>query len=512
MTFTATRRSVLIGAGALGAAAAFDLGAFASTPKKGGALRLGVADFDSGDTLNPQLTESRFAMNLQWQLRNNLIEVGPGGVLVPELATEWAAGADASTWVFKIRSGVEFHNGKPLTADDVVYSLNLHRGEDTVSEIKSLMQQITDVRKTADLEVTVSLEAPNASLPSLMSLPNLTVVADGESDYDAGIGTGGYTLESFEPGVKSVVRRNPNYWKDGRAHFDTVELIAIRDVNARTTALQTGEIDAMNFVDPTTASLLSAMPGVELLQTQGKVHYCFSMQTTDPLFQDARVRKAMKLAINREEMVEKILGGYGSVANDHPISVAYPFHNPDIPQTSYDPDQARSLLRAAGAEGLAVTLHASDTPFTGAVDAAQLFSEQAAAAGVTITSKREPDDGYWSNIWGKRPFFASRWSGRPNEDLMLTLAYSAGSSWNATKWDNEAFNKALVAARGEPDEAKRQELYGECQRLLHDDGGLIAPVWADFLDAKSSKVASGELSSDYDLDGARAAERWWMAA
>ncbi|MEY8800334.1 ABC transporter substrate-binding protein [Leisingera sp. XS_AS12] len=511
MPLTTDRRSLLIGASAFGAAAALGLPVSASTPKKGGELRLGIADFDSGDTLNPQLTESRFAMNLQWQLRNNLIEVGPGGVLQPELATEWESSADAQTWNFKLRKGVEFHNGKTLTAEDVIYSLNLHRGEDTVSEVKSLMKQITDITANGDHEITITLEAPNASLPSLMSVSNLTIVQAGETDFDAGIGTGGYILESFEPGVKSRVSRNPNYWKEGRAHFDAVELIAIRDVNARTTALQTGQIDAMNFVDPTTANLLKTLPGLDLIQTQGKVHYCFSMITTQAPFADVRVRKALKLAIDRNEMVEKVLGGFGSVANDQPISVAYQYHNPTIPKHEYDPDQARALIKAAGAEGEVLTLHASDTPFTGAVDAAQLFSEQAAKAGIKINVTREPDDGYWSNVWGKKPFFASRWSGRPNEDLMLTLAYSRESTWNATQWDNDAFNKALLAARGETDETKRKELYWECQRLLSEDGGLIAPVWADFLDVKSNKIAAGEISSDWDLDGARASERWWMA-
>nr|WP_158503173.1 hypothetical protein [Shimia thalassica] len=160
-------------------------------------------------------------------------------------------------------------------------------------------------------------------------------------------------------------------------------------------------------------------------------------------------------------------------------------------------------------------MHASNTPFTGAVDVAQLFSEHAAAAGINITVSREPEDGYWSNIWGKKPFFASRWSGRATEDLMLLLGYSkeALGGYNATNWDNDAFNVALTAARSEKDDAKRRALYAECQSIVAEDGGLIAPVWADFLDAKSSKVSTPDaISGDWDLDGNRCAERWWFNA
>lgn len=181
----------------------------------------------------------------------------------------------------------------------------------------------------------------------------------------------------------------------------------------------------------------------------------------------------------------------------------------------YDPDKARDLMKKAGHEGTKFKLHTSETPFAGAVDGAQLFSQHAAQAGIDIEVVREPEDGYWSNVWGQAEFFASRWSGRADADLMLTLPYSRESigSWNATHWDNEAFNTALVAARGERDDAKRKELYWECQALVSTEGGMIAPAWADYLDAKSSKISTGEkIAGDWDLDGARASERWWFNA
>lgn len=516
MPLLTSRRSLLIGAGALTTASVLGLGSGRAlaqdTPRKGGIFRLAVADFDTADTLDPQINETRFMMQLQYQLRNCLIEIGSDGKLVPELATEWGSNDALTEWTFKLRDGVEFHNGKTMAADDVVWSLNLHRGPQTISEAKALFAAVSDITATAPDEVKVTLSAPNAGFPSLLALINMLIVPADDMDFGKGIGTGGYTLDSYEPGIGSRVTRFPNYWKQGRAHFDGVELRCIADGNARTTALQTGEIDAMAFVDTTTAGLLETLPGINLIQTKGKQHYALSMNCKDPLFTDPDVRMAMKLAIDRQEILDTILSGYGSIANDQPISDAYEYHDPDLAQHSFDPDKARSLLQKAGAEGLVVPLHVAETPFSGATNLAQLYAEQAARAGITIEVKREPEDGYWSNIWGKRPMFASKWSGRVNEDVMLSLAYASEAigTWNETSWDNAAFNTALVAARGEKDEAKRRELYYECQRLIAEDGGMVAPVWANFLDATSDRVAHGDLASDWELDGARASERWWF--
>jgi peptide/nickel transport system substrate-binding protein len=199
MTFSTNRRSVLLGASALGATTLLGLSGQplrAATPSQGGTLRLGIGSFDSGETLDPQVTETKFMQNLQWQIRNNLIEIGAGGVLVPELATSWEANDDLTVWTFKLRSGVEFHNGKTMDADDVVFSINLHRGEESISQSKSLVAVISDVQATAPDEVTITLNGPNAGFPPIMALTNLTIVPADDTNFDAGIGTGAYILET----------------------------------------------------------------------------------------------------------------------------------------------------------------------------------------------------------------------------------------------------------------------------------------------------------------------------
>lgn len=509
------RRDFLIGsAAAAGAIGLMPRRLMAETPKKGGTLRVGIGDFAAVDSLDPALYSTYFQLFIFRQLYNNLIEFGPGGVLVPELAESWEGSADAKTWVFKLRQGVTFHDGSEFTAEDAVYSLNRHRAEGTTSSAAPILKPVSEVKATGKYELTIVLKDGNVSFPDIMTLETLGMIKNGTTDFSKGIGTGGYMLVSLEPGVKSVVKRNPNYWKAGRAHFDAVEMICIKDAAARTSALVSGDIDAYNFVDLKTAGLLKRNKDVKLLSVAGKAHYTFPMLMDADPFTNIDVRTAMKYAINREEMVKVIAGGFASVGNDQPITPSYQFYNPDLKPKAYDPDKAKFHLKKAGHDSLSVELFVSETPFAGATDAAVLFREQALKAGIDIKVTKTPEDGYWDNIWFKKPFCAARWSGRANEDAMLSLAYSTdgiAAGWNETHMSDPKLDQMMVAARTEFDIAKRRQLYYDMQTLISETGGQICPVVANFVDATSTKVMFGELGSDFSMDGGRFAERWWFA-
>ena len=485
----------------------------AAEPKQGGTLRLGLADFATTDSLDPSLLDTRMQQHLTWQLRNNLVEIGPGGTLIPELAESWDGSDDAVQWRFTLRKGVEFHNGKSLAPEDVIYSMNLHTKEDSKSSAKPFVAQISNMQKTAPGEVTFTLKSGNQDFPAILGLYNLCIVPDGTVDFSDGIGTGGYMLERFEPGVNSRVKRNPNYWKAGRAHFDAVEMIAIKDTTARTNALISGQIDAFNFVELKTVHLLERARGVRVLQTQGKAHYAFASRTDTAPFSNNDVRLALKYAIDREDVLQRILKGYGSLGNDQPISSSYRFYNEGLEQRSYDPDKARFHAKKGGIDGATISLHVAETPFAGATDMALLYSEHMKKAGLDLKVVREPDDGFWSNVWAQKPFFATRWSGRITEDAMFSTAYSVAAletGWNETYFNNARLNTLLDAARVESDAAKRREMYGEAQSLIRDEGGIVVPVFADWVDAASEKLGMGPLSSEFDLDGCRCGERWWF--
>jgi peptide/nickel transport system substrate-binding protein len=193
------------------------------------------------------------------QLANSLVEIDHENRPVPELAESWEASPDAKQWTFKLRKGVEFHNGKTMDADDVVYSINHHLGEESKSAAKALLKAIADIRKDDKHTVTFILKDGNADFPYIMSDYHLCIMPAG-GDTAAGVFTGAYVLKDFEPGVRAFAVRNPNFFKSDRGHFDEVETIAISDVNARTNALKTGQIDVMNPVNGRPFTSSSAPP------------------------------------------------------------------------------------------------------------------------------------------------------------------------------------------------------------------------------------------------------------
>lgn len=492
--------------------------AMAATPKKGGHLRQALGHGSTTDTLDPATYENGWQQNVLYCMGNHLTEVDNNGNLVPELAESYDATPDAKVWTFKLRKGVEFHTGKTMTAEDVIASFNYHRGEDSKSAVKGVIAGIENIRKDGDYTVVFELAEGNADFPFIVSDYHLVIFpASGDSiDWASGKGTGGYILESYEPGVRATFTRNPNYWKEGRAHFDSVETLSLLDTTARQNAVMNGDVDVINRVDPKTAHLIGRVPTVNLLETTGTLHYTFPMRVDQAPFDNYDLRMAVKLSVDREEMVNKILAGRGAIGNDHPISTANMFHASNLEQRSYDPDKARHHLKKAGMEGVTIQLSAADAAFTGAVDAALLMKASAAKAGLNIEVVREPSDGYWSNVWNKKAFSACYWGGRPTEDWMFAAAYVADSKWNDTAWTKgdaaDKFNKLVKEARAELDQSKRREMYAECQRLVNDDGGALIPMFANYVEGISTKVAHDDnVAANWELDGNKSAERWWFA-
>jgi peptide/nickel transport system substrate-binding protein len=517
-----TRREFMGRAMALGATTALASSmagkAAQAAPKKGGRLRVGLTGGATSDSLDPAQILDSYMINVSFgQLRNCLTEIAPDGSLIGELGESWDASDDASVWTFKLRQGVEFHNGKTMDANDVVASINHHRGEESKSAAKGIIAAITDVKMDGKDTVVFTLSGGSADFPYLMSDYHLGICpakAEGGIDWESGVGTGGYVLDHFEPGIRTLVKRNPNYWKQNAAYFDETESLFISDSTARTSALQTGEIDAMTNIDLKTVNLLKRAPGVVVFKTTGNQHLLMPMLTDVTPFDNNDLRLALKYAIGREQWLQVILKGYGELGNDHPIGPANQFRatNDEIPQRVYDPDKAKHHLKKAGYDSIDLQIHLANTAFEGAVDAGQLYAETARPAGINIQVVREPDDGYWSNVWLVKPWCGSYWGGRPTEDWMFSQVYSTGADWNETKFANERFMELLVAGRAELDQAKRREIYVEMQRIVHNEGGAVTPLFASYVHAVSDKLGLPEqMANNWELDGHKQSERWWFA-
>ncbi|NIQ38026.1 MAG: twin-arginine translocation signal domain-containing protein [Proteobacteria bacterium] len=484
----------------------------AGTAKKGGRLRLGLAGGSTADSLDPAVITDAMAYTINWQVRNCLVEVDYKSNPIPELAETWEASTDATTWTFKLRKGVEFHNGKTLEAADVIFSINHHRGKDSPSAAKGIVNSIEGIEADGKHTVIFTLKEGDADFPFIMSDPHLPIVPAGTQgpDWEKGIGTGGYILDSHEPGYRAFAKRNPNYWKEGRAHFDEVETIGIANVTERVVALQRKQVDAMNRFNLKLTHLLPRARNIQIIDVTGAKHYSIPMLTDREPFNNNDVRLAMKYAIDREHMLEQILRGYGTLGNDHPIAPTQKYYASELPQRKYDPDKARFHMKKAGMLDYTFRLHAAEAAFGGAVDTAMLYREHAAKAGIKIEVIVEPNDGYWSDVWMKKPWVMCYWSGRATADWMFSTAYAEDSNWNDTFWKHERFNKLLNAARAELDEAKRRELYLECQRIVRDEGGVIIPVFANWIEAASEKLRFENPAGNWEMDGLRASERWWF--
>ncbi|MDQ2067739.1 ABC transporter substrate-binding protein [Xinfangfangia sp. CPCC 101601] len=480
-------------------------------PKRGGHFRLGVGGGATTDTLDPANWKP-FMTSYGHALHGYLTEVGADGVLRGEVAESWEASPDAKIWTFKLRAGLEFHNGKSLSAEDVIASLNHHRGEGSKSAAKAILASVVDIRADGPDVVVVELATGNADFPYLLDDYHLPMMPakDGLADT-SGVGLGGYVLEMTDFGVKASATRFANYWKPNAAWFDSIEVLAIHDATARTNALLTGQIHAMDRADLKTIHMLERNQGIEITSIAGTQHYTMPMLVDQAPYSNKDLRLALKYGIDRQQFLDTILRGYGQIGNDHPISPAMRYAAKDLPQRAYDPDRAKFHFEKAGLSGTKLSLSTAEAAFPGAVDAAVLYQQNLAAAGIEIDVLREPNDGYWDNVWTKKPWCTAFWSGRATEDWMFSQVYASGTEWNDTRWGNERFDELLLKARAELDENLRGEMYAEMQGIVHEDGGVVVPVFANYVGAMSRKIGHGTIGTSWALDGYRSTERWWFA-
>lgn len=519
LTPTISRRGLLRGAAALGMAAGFPLlaseRARADEPKRGGHLVAGIAGGSTTDTLDPETFNDTYMVVIGSSTRDNLTEIAADGSLRAALAESWEPSKDARTWTFRLRKGVEFSNGKSLDSQDVIDSINSHRRAESKSGVKANLTDIEAITADGKDVVVVKLSGGNADFPYLMTDFHLNILPskDGKPDWAAKAGTGAYILEEFNPGVRSLLKLNPNRWDQASGYLESAELLHINDVAARQAGLVSGELQVVNRVDLKTAGRLKSNSAVRVLDVPSLAHHTIPMMVDQAPFDNKDVRLALKYAIDRDEYVAKILMGFGRIGNDQPIGPGstYRFHADDVPQHAYDPDKARFHLKKAGMDGLKVDLHTSDGAFTGAVDSALLFQESARKAGIDINVAREANDGYFSDIWPKTAFRYAWWSQRATEDQMLSVNYAADAPWNDTHWKNERFEKLLHEARSELDDKKRAEMYREMQLIVSDDAGTIIPAFIDNVHGVAAAVATGpQISSSWELDGGHFVKRWWL--
>ncbi|RWC67217.1 MAG: twin-arginine translocation signal domain-containing protein [Mesorhizobium sp.] len=512
-----SRRDFLGRTAALGVSAALATTlagkAFAQSPVKGGILKAGLQGGESTNSLDPALNLSQVTYNFGKQWGEFLVRLTPEGGVENRIAEEIGASADAKTWTIKVRDGIEFHNGKTVTAEDVAATLERHADEKSKSGALGVLKNIKTIKPNGK-EVVVTLGDADADFPYLMADYHLVIQPNGGKDNpNAGISAGPYKVTVNQPGVRHGGERFANYWRGDKAgHADQIEIVVINDATARLAALQGGQVHLINRVEPKVVDLVKRIAGVTIENVSGRGYYPFNMFCDTAPFDNNDLRMALKLAMDRDELLEKILRGYGSVGNDFPINEAYPLFSADIEQRKFDPEKAAAAYKKSGHSG-SILLRTSDVAFPGAVDAAQLYQQSAAKAGIKIEIKREPGDGYWSEVWNKQPFSLSYWGGRPTQDQMYSTGYVSTADWNDTRFKRPEFDKMLFTARAELDQAKRKAIYHDMAMLMRDEGGLIVPFFNQFIDAAATSKISGFVKNPNGemMDGYALGECWLNA-
>ncbi len=502
------RRELLAG----GLVAAFIGGpalAASETPRKGGVLRLGLAGGWTSDTLDPGAFADTVTVVVARALYGVLVEAGPDGRPKPGLAASFEAKNGARDWIFNLRKGIKFTNGREFTATDAIFSLNARRGSDFPSACRTLAS-VVEIKKIDKYQIAISLAAPDADFPIGLDDPRLPMVPDGFTDWRRPVGTGAFRLERFDPGERVVLKRNPDYAREGRGHLDGAEILVLNDPISRLEALRAGQVDVVNRVDSRVAAAIDNGSQFKLVRATSSRHFVAAMQVDKAPFDNADFRLALKYALDRDQMVKTLYAGYGAIGADHPIAPNNLYFNTEMGSQRRDPERAAYHLKKSGRADAKIVLNVSELVAPGAVTFAQAVQMGAASIGVRADVVTALEAGYWDTTWLKQPFVVGHWRGCSGVTEMLAMAYAAGAPFNETHWSDDKFEKLLADARGEVDEAKRKPYLWEMQRLLREEGGALIPVFADWLDARHERVGGFAPHAGFELDNGQILEKAFL--
>lgn len=488
----ATRRDVmgwLIAGGATiasaGAIVSSATSAMAATPKKGGRISFAADAHGPADTLDPSMNTGTIDYARNRAHFNGLVQFNDDTSVRPELAEEFSSNGDNTEWTFKLRNDVKFHDGSAMTADDVIYSMSRHYGENSTSVGKSLVADVAEWKKIDNYTVKAVMSAPNGDLPKVLGLSQFKIIKDGTTDFQNPVGTGPFTLQEFQPGVRSIHARNEHYWREP-ANAEELEIFAITDKIARQSALLSGDIDLMMNLDPKAIKQFEGTDGVGIWSVPSGSYFGIAINRSLAPGNNDDFVMAMKYIQRRDKVLKSVLKGQGTVGNDQPINAAYGADFcADLPIREHDLDKAKFHLQKSGITEAEIQV-AEISP--GLTDTILLMQREAQKIGLDLKINKVPNDGYWGAVWMKTPMNVTTWNMRPSANIMMNLAFAPGAAWNDSLWDNERLGQLLTESRAVTDADLRKEMYCEMQTLIHENSGIVIPAHTNSLDAKSDKI------------------------
>ena len=452
---------------------------------KGGTLRAAISGGSSADTLDCQsaITTIDFARILQ--LNEPLIGFASNAQLEPILAESLEPNANATLWTLKLKDGITFHNGKPLTVDDVIYSFQ--RIVDPKAPLPGAAPMaavdVGGMKKIDALTVQIPCHTPYSILDQLVANYYYNIVPQGYDPKNP-VGTGPFKYESFTPGQQSTFSKNANYWQSGQPYVDSVVITDFADETAQLNALSGGQADMVNQLSATGAATLAASGATSVISPGGG-WVPFTMRVDADPFTDPKVRQAFKYMVDRQQMMEVVFGGNGTIANDI-CSLYDPSYDTSIPQRPHDPEQAKSLLQQAGVAGLTIELVTSDIA-QGANSMATVFAQQAKDAGVTVNLKKVTVSDFYGPQYLKW-VFAQDFSFYQYYLPSVGQFFVPGAPYNECHFNDPHYTDLYNQALKTTDASARTDLVHQMQQIDYDQGGYIIPVFPPVIDGVAAKV------------------------
>lgn len=457
----------------------------AGNPQRGGTLRCGFTGGGTTDTIDGLNGVTNMDFARIPQLYDPLVgfdkDAKPTLVLAEEVT---ATKNDGTEWVIRLKPDLTFHNGKPVTADDLIYMFKRILDPKAPAIGALLLGPIDTKQLKKDDERTVRVGCKSPFSTFFETLANY-FFHPVPTDYDPKkpVGVGPFKYESFTPGQESVFTRNENYWQTGKPYLDRVVITDLADESAQINALRGGQVDVIDTLSSAAINTLKSVATVSI--AEGGVWNPFVMNTKVKPFDDIRVLQAFKLMVDREQMLNTVFSGHGTIANDL-YSPFDPVFDKDLPPRPHDPEQAKALLKQAGYEGLSVQLVASELG-PGMLKEAQILAQQAKAAGVNIKIRQVTPGEIYGPNYQKWQFTQDVWfyaSYFPN----VELASLPGGAFNATQFDDKQFVALHDEAIKTLDEGKRAEIAHEMQKLQYNRNGYIIPFFSPSIDAYGKNV------------------------
>jgi peptide/nickel transport system substrate-binding protein len=478
----------------------------AARPAYGGKLRIGTAFGGPTDSLDPGAANQGADYYRTDALFDALCYLDTNYKVQLQLAQSLEPNAKGTLWTVRLRSGVKWHDGKPLTADDVIYTLKRDQKLQLVGTYATDVIDFSGLKKLDALTLQIPLTVARADYPLDLCAP-LNIVPDGATDFRHPIGTGPFKYVSFSPGRSSLFAKNPDYWVPGRPYVDFLEITTIADPTSRVNALLAGEVDAIDQMSFAAGRQYKETTAFQLIETRSGNILPLTMACDIAPFDDPRVRRAMRLIANRPALVEAAQLGFGQVGNDIE-GKGQPGYPTAVAQRVQDLGEARSLLKAAGHEKLTVTLNTSALQ-PGMLESSTAYAQQAKAAGVNVIINNISPADYYGPQYLKYPFGVSGWADLPIEQFMAS-ALVPGAPYNETHWHNPAFNALYNQARGTFDAAARDQLLIQAQEMLYNEGGYLIWGLTPNLDGYAKHVHLPASAYLFEMGGANVFQDFWL--